>query len=117
MAKLKEAKLEPTEFSCPDCIGVLKVVRENNEHRDYRCQVGHHFSTRSLLIAKEKEVKRVLWASAALLEHIMLVYGRMIEETNGGEAKHKRRLQRRIREARQQKATLTRMIEHTHAWE
>ncbi|WP_447598186.1 hypothetical protein [Nitrospira sp. Nam80] len=117
MAKSRQAKSAPTELSCPDCIGVLKVVRENNGHRDYRCQVGHHFSTRSLLIAKEKEVERVLWASAALLEHIMLVYARMIEEIKGGKANHKRRLHQRIREARQQKATLTRMIERTHAWE
>lgn len=92
-------------------------MREDNRHRDYRCQVGHHFSTRSLLVAKEKEVERVLWAAAALLEHITLVYSRMIEEIKGDEAKHKRRLQQRIREARQQKAMLTRMIERTHAWE
>jgi two-component system chemotaxis response regulator CheB len=117
MAKLKQANFSLAEFSCPDCVGVLKVVREDNHHRDYRCQVGHHFSTRTLLLAKEKEVERVLWASAALLEHIMLVYARMIEEIKGGEAKHKRQLQQRIREARQQKATLTRMIERTHAWE
>ena len=116
MAKPKQAKCTPTEFSCPDCIGVLSLVRDNR-HRDYRCQVGHHFSTRSLLIAKEKEVERVLWAAAALLEHITLVYSRMIEEIKGDEAKHKRRLQQRIREARQQKAMLTRMIEQTHVWE
>ena len=117
MAKLKQAKSPPTEFSCPDCVGVLKLVGENNRHRDYRCQVGHHFSTRSLLVAKEKEVERILWAAAALLEHIMLVYGRMIEEIKVDEAKTKRRLQQRIREARQQQAMLMRMIERTHAWE
>ncbi|MGD9725890.1 MAG: hypothetical protein AB7V39_05795 [Nitrospiraceae bacterium] len=95
----------------------MNLVREDNRHRDYRCQVGHHFSTRSLMIAKEREVERVLWSAAALLEHIMLVYGRLMEETKGDEAKTRRQLQQRIREARQQKIMLTRMIERTHAWE
>jgi two-component system chemotaxis response regulator CheB len=116
MSRAKPAQAYPTEFSCPDCIGVLKLARDGPNHRDYRCQVGHHFSTRSLLIAKERELERLLWSSAALLEHIMQVYERFLKETKL-EEKGRRRLQKRIREARQQKAILTRMIEHTHAWE
>jgi two-component system chemotaxis response regulator CheB len=118
MSKPKLSKSTVTEFSCPDCIGVLKVHREDNRHRDYRCQVGHHFSTRTLLIAKEKEVERVLWSAAALLEHVALVYQRLIEEdVAGSDVRDRRRFQRRIREARQQKVLLTRIIEHTHASE
>jgi two-component system chemotaxis response regulator CheB len=117
MSKLKQSKSAPTEFSCPDCVGVLKLEREENRHRDYRCQVGHHFSTKTLVFAKEKEVERILWSAAALLEHIALVYGRLIEEVDGADRQYLRRLHQRIREARQQKIMLTRMIERTHACE
>jgi two-component system chemotaxis response regulator CheB len=107
----------PTPFTCPDCAGVLAIERDGSRHRDYRCQVGHRFSTRSLLIAKEKEVERVLWSAAALLEHVVLVYGRLIEEVEGVNATERRGLQKRIREARRQKAVITGLVENTHVWE
>jgi two-component system chemotaxis response regulator CheB len=116
MPKAKPAKHHLTEFTCPDCVGVLSVERENNGHRDYSCQVGHRFSTRSLLFAKEKEVERVLWAAVALLEHVMHVYDRMERETKPN-AKDRRRLEQRINEAKKQKQSLISMIEHTHAWD
>ena len=106
-----------TGFTCPDCAGVLSLELENNRHRDYRCQVGHHFSTKSLLFAKEKEVERILWAAAALLEHVMQVYERMEHETKQLNGKDRRRLQQRIAEAKKQKHLLVRIVESTHAWE
>ena len=106
-----------TGSTCPDCAGVLTLERETNGHRDYLCQVGHHFSTMSLLFAKEKEVERVLWAAAALLEHVMLVHERMDRETKRSNDKDRRRLQQRINEAKKQKQMLIGMIENTHAWE
>jgi two-component system, chemotaxis family, protein-glutamate methylesterase/glutaminase len=117
MPRVKRTQHPPTEFTCPDCAGVLKLERDGSHHRDYRCQVGHHFSTRSLLIAKEKEVERVLWSAAALLEHVVLVYGRLMEEVKGLDQKERRRLEQRIREARRQQAVVTGLIENTHAWE
>jgi hypothetical protein len=117
MPKTIRSARPPTEFSCPDCAGVLKVERDGDRHRDYRCQVGQHFSTRSLLIAKEKEVERVLWSAAALLEHVGLVYNRLLEEVKEADPKERRRLQQRIREARRQKAVVIGLIENTHASE
>jgi len=107
----------PTLFSCPDCAGVLNLEHDDCRHRDYRCQVGHHFSTRSLLAAKEKELERSLWSAAVLLEHVRMVYEQLLKELRGADQEDRRRMQQRIREARQQKAMLTRMIEHTHVWE
>ena len=114
MPKAKSSRRPPTEFSCPDCAGVLKLDRDGTQHRDYQCQVGHRFSTKSLLIAKEKEVERALWSAAALLQHIELVYGRLMEEVKGVESKERRRLEQRIREARRQKAVVIGLIENTH---
>lgn len=117
MPKSKSNQRPPTEFSCPDCAGVLKLERDGTQHRDYQCQVGHRFSTKSLLIAKEKEVERALWSAAVLLEHIELVYGRLMEELKGVESKERRRLEQRIREARRQKAVVIGLIENTHVSE
>jgi two-component system, chemotaxis family, protein-glutamate methylesterase/glutaminase len=117
MPRVKPSRHPPTEFSCPDCAGVLKLERDGPRHRDYQCQVGHHFSTKSLLIAKEKEVERALWSAAALLQHIELVYGRLMEEVKGVESKERRRLEQRIREARRQKAVVIGLIENTHVSE
>ena len=117
MAKVKPNQRQPTEFTCPDCAGVLKLERDGSRHRDYRCQVGHHFSTRSLLIAKEKEVERTLWSAAALLEHVALVYDRLIEEVQEVDSKERRRLQQRVREARRQQAVVIGLIENTHVSE
>ena len=117
MAGAKRNQRPPTDFSCPDCAGVLKLERDGPRHRDYRCHVGHRFSTKSLLIAKEKEVERVLWSAAALLEHVMLVYERLIGEVKEVDPKERRRLQQRIQEARRQKAIIIGLIENTHVWE
>jgi two-component system chemotaxis response regulator CheB len=106
-----------TEFSCPDCAGMLKVVPSGQKHLEYQCQVGHRYSTRSLLQSKEREVERALWSAAALLQHTILVYERMVEEMEYPDAKLKTRWRQRIREAKRQKVMLTRMIENTHAWE
>jgi len=117
---MPKRKLSPTPltgFTCPDCIGVLSVGWENKGHRDYRCQVGHRFSTRSLLFAKEKEVERILWAAAALLEHVTHVYARMEQELVRSNSKDRRLLRQRMNEAKNQKRMLVSMIENTHAWD
>jgi hypothetical protein len=117
MPKAKSSRSPLTAFTCPDCIGVLSLERENKGHRDYRCQVGHRVSTRSLLFAKEKEVERILWAAAALLEHVAHVYARMGQELTRSNSKDRRRLRQRIIEANRQKHMLVSMIENTHAWD
>lgn len=117
MPKAIRSRRPPTEFSCPDCAGVLKLERDGARHRDYQCQVGHRFSTKSLLVAKEKEVERALWSAAALLEHIVLVYSRLLDEVKEVDPKERRRLQQRIREARRQKTVVRGLIENTHVSE
>jgi two-component system chemotaxis response regulator CheB len=112
--RMSDPSKRPTEFTCPDCIGVLLLEMDQGNHRGYICQVGHRFTTRSLLAAKEKEVEKTLWAAAALIGHIIDVNGRLLKELPRGD-KERRRLERRIREARSQRSTLIRMVENTHA--
>ncbi|MGC3973686.1 MAG: hypothetical protein QM771_04785 [Nitrospira sp.] len=102
-------------YSCPDCIGVLKVEVEKatGRRRSYVCQVGHRYSTQSLLLAKEKELEKALWAAAVLLMHTATAHEQLLEEQQWSrEARGKHR--RRIREATQQFRALVRMIERTH---
>lgn len=100
-------------YSCPDCIGVLKVEMSDGGRRGYICQVGHRYSTRSLLVAKEKELEKALWSAAVLLLHTVNVHEELLHQQPGAEV-NRTGLRRRIREAKQQYRALVRMIEHTH---
>jgi hypothetical protein len=113
MGKIIPSK-QPTGFTCPDCAGVLLLEMEQNDHRGYVCQVGHRFTTRSLLMAKEKEVERTLWAAAALMGHIVAVHEQLLKELPRSN-KDRGRLKQRIRQATGQQTALIRMVENSHA--
>ncbi|MBX3238172.1 MAG: hypothetical protein KF814_18645 [Nitrospiraceae bacterium] len=106
-------KPRPADFSCPDCVGVLSVEMTNGRRRGYVCQVGHRFSTRSLLLAKEKELERTLWAAAVLLLQTATVHEQFFDEQQWS-VETRKALRRRIREATHQFHTLVHMIELTH---
>jgi two-component system chemotaxis response regulator CheB len=100
-------------YSCPDCIGVLRVEINEKGRKGYVCQVGHRFSTRSLLVAKEKDLEKALWSAAVLLLHKVTACEELLHQQRwSGEIE--KGLRRRIREATRQYHTLVRMIEHTH---
>ena len=103
-------------ISCPDCSGVLSLENPGQPHPDYACQVGHRYSTRSLLVAKEKELERTLWSAAALLDHIQEVYGRMLREEANLPKNQRAPLKKRMQEARGQRQVLIDLIEGTHVW-
>ncbi len=110
---MKKSTDRETVYSCPDCVGVLKVEMSDGGRKGYVCQVGHRFSTHSLLNAKEKELEKALWAAAVLLLHTVNVHEELLLQQPGS-SKTRSALQRRVREAKQQYRTLVRMIEHTH---
>lgn len=100
-------------FSCPDCVGILSEERRQGRLRTFVCQVGHRFSTHSLLLAKERELEKALWSAAVLLRHTAMVYDQLLDEQRWTR-ETQRALSRRVREATQQFHTLVRMIEQTH---
>lgn len=56
-------------LSCPDCSGVLSVDGEGvRGHRLYVCQIGHRYSTQSLLNSKETQLEQILWSATVLLK-------------------------------------------------
>ena len=62
----------PSDFTCPDCGGVLRVIPDNHTSH-FRCHVGHAWSQRSLLAAQVERIEESLWAALrALEEHAKL---------------------------------------------
>jgi two-component system chemotaxis response regulator CheB len=55
----------PSEFSCPDCQGVLSDI---DRGRRYRCRVGHAWTSEALLAAQGSALERALWTALRTLE-------------------------------------------------
>jgi hypothetical protein len=102
-------------LSCPDCSGVLSFDQEGTRgHRLYACQVGHRYSTTSLLHSKETQLERTLWSAAVLLKQMGDAYEQQLKEMSRKDSDRKR-VQRRIHEVRKQGLAIRAMIEATHA--
>lgn len=104
-------------ISCPDCAGVLSTVEESvYAHQIYCCQIGHRYSTRSLIEAKEEAVERTLWSVASLLVHVGILYEQLQRELNRFDGKNFPQLRQRVRETRHHKNIVEELIRGTHAW-
>ncbi|HEU4686346.1 MAG TPA: hypothetical protein VFS39_17700 [Nitrospira sp.] len=103
-------------LSCPDCFGVLRFEREGPYgHLLYRCQVDHRYSVSSLLHAKESHLERTLWSVVLLLKQMTYAYDDLLGEMKRAPAADRRRVQRRLNEARKHCQTVQGMIEGAHA--
>ncbi|MBN6036862.1 chemotaxis protein CheB [Amycolatopsis sp. 195334CR] len=67
----------PSEFSCPDCDGVLADI---DGGRWYRCRVGHAWSADALLAAQGSALDRALWTALRTLEERTALSTRMAEQ-------------------------------------
>jgi hypothetical protein len=107
--------LEVMRLSCPDCAGVLSRDREGpSGHHHYVCQVGHRYSTPSLLQSQETQLERVVWSATVLLKQIGDTYEQLLKEMPGKDSERKL-VQRRIQQLRKQSLAIRRIIEATHA--
>jgi two-component system, chemotaxis family, protein-glutamate methylesterase/glutaminase len=57
----------PSGYSCPDCGGALWDVGAG-DRVEFRCHVGHKFSSDGLLAAKDIEVEGAVWSALRALE-------------------------------------------------
>ena len=92
------------------------MLPSDRQYTEYVCQVGHRYSTWSLLVAKEREVEAALWSAAVLLEHVQDIYDRLSLEMVQPSKADRKRITQRIQEARDQKSRLVRLIETSHVW-
>jgi two-component system chemotaxis response regulator CheB len=64
---------EPSNYTCPECHGVLLQLKEENRIR-FRCHTGHAYSAESLLAHVEEAIGDALWnAIRSLEEGVMLL--------------------------------------------
>jgi two-component system, chemotaxis family, protein-glutamate methylesterase/glutaminase len=59
-----EALGPPSGYSCPDCSGSLMEVQVGN----YRCRVGHAWTSDALLLAHDHEIEQALWVALRTLQ-------------------------------------------------
>jgi hypothetical protein len=83
-------------------------------HRSYVCQIGHHYSTKSLLQEKEVQLERTLWSATVLLKQMGDAYEQLLREMRRADLDRKH-VPRRIHEVRIQCLAIRAIIEATHA--
>jgi two-component system chemotaxis response regulator CheB len=65
-------------LTCPDCPGALAVRTEGLEgYLHFECRIGHAYSLRDLLAAKEERIEERLWAAVVALEELAAVLGEL----------------------------------------
>lgn len=69
-------------FVCPSCHGAL-TESNKGEYWQYRCHVGHVFSSDSLLAEQSEETERALWAAVRSLDESASIAERMATRSSG----------------------------------
>ena len=112
---MAEPRSETTEIGCPACAGVLTCIREGErEHLRYACTVGHQFSARTLMEAKENQLETVLWSAVSLLAHVEMIGRALLDEVAREDIPmRKERFEARIRQAHTHREILRDLIEQT----
>jgi two-component system, chemotaxis family, protein-glutamate methylesterase/glutaminase len=90
MAKEREALEEEalalgelSPFTCPECHGVLTMLREGKIVR-FRCHTGHAFSSDTLLASSSEELEARLWDAVRAADESMLLLNRLGEDLARG---------------------------------
>lgn len=87
----KERPGQPSEYSCPECGGVLHEIQDGPVVR-FRCRVGHAFSTESVIAEQSTAQETALWTALNTLEESIILSRRLAEQAhvNGREWLEKR---------------------------
>jgi two-component system chemotaxis response regulator CheB len=78
---LRFGSLSP--FTCPECHGVLTMLREGRILR-FRCHTGHAFSADTLLEAGSETIEARLWDAVRAVDEIVLLLNRLGEQFAAG---------------------------------
>lgn len=78
---------EPSNYSCPECHGVLLQLREGKRVR-FRCHTGHAYSVESLLAEITEGVEDSIWSAIRSIEESVLLLRHMAEHLGGDENGH-----------------------------
>jgi two-component system, chemotaxis family, protein-glutamate methylesterase/glutaminase len=75
---------EPSNYTCPECHGVLLQMKEGTRFR-FRCHTGHGFSMESLLADITEKMDDALWNSIRAFEEGELFMRHMAEHLGNSE--------------------------------
>jgi two-component system, chemotaxis family, protein-glutamate methylesterase/glutaminase len=75
-----EALGPPSGYSCPDCNGSLMEVQVGN----YRCRVGHAWTSDALLVAQDQEVETALWVALRSLQEKVKLSRKLASNVGSG---------------------------------
>src|SRR5687767_6103725 len=70
---------ELSPFTCPECHGVLSMMREGKIVR-FRCHTGHAFSSDALLASNGEELEARLWDAVRASDESVILLNRLGEE-------------------------------------
>lgn len=70
----------PSGYTCPDCNGSLASVSEGN----FRCRVGHAWTSDALLRARDEEVEGALWIALRSLQEKAKLSRRLADKAGPG---------------------------------
>lgn len=98
----------PSEFSCPDCHGVLADIDSGQR---FRCRVGHAWTAEALLAAQGSALDRALWTALRTLEEKIALSARMARHARErGSDRSAERYDRSAEETREAAEVLRRLI-------
>lgn len=70
---------ELSAFTCPECNGVLTLLRDGSIKR-YRCHTGHAYSADALVESATEQVENRLWTAVRSLDETVLLLNQLGEE-------------------------------------
>lgn len=101
---------QPSEFSCPECGGVLHELHNDDIVR-FRCRVGHAFSAESTLAEQAEALETALWSALNTLEESASLSQRMARRAQqSGRDWMARRFEEKAREAQQHAQTIREVL-------
>lgn len=71
--------LEPSNYTCPECHGVLLQLQEGT-HIRFRCHTGHAYSVGSLLTESAEAIEDALWEAIRALEERILFLWQLADQ-------------------------------------
>jgi two-component system, chemotaxis family, protein-glutamate methylesterase/glutaminase len=72
----------PSTFTCPECQGPLWELKDGDLLR-FRCQVGHAFSSETMLTAQQDVVERALWVALGAIQSRIALWRRISDRMKG----------------------------------
>jgi hypothetical protein len=108
----RERRAALTAIGCPGCSGVLSEVDSGRrDHVSYVCMVGHSYSLVDLVEAKEQQLEYGLWSLLSLLDHLDIVYNRLLAQIDHGEQIPRKSIQARLQQVREHARRLRELVE------